>query len=311
MGSDESPLIVIAGPTASGKTDVAIAVARRIGAEIISADSRQVYRGLDIGTAKPAPEQLAVVRHHGIDVCDPPETYTAGRFVRDAQGWDRDIRQRGRRGLLVGGTGMYIQAFIDGLFEGPEADPALRARLEGRRQEEGLGALVEELRALDPEAAAVIDTRNPVRVIRALEVCLLTGKRYSALRVERMPARPRAAVWFGLRHDRATLHARIGRRVDAMIADGFVEEVRHLLAAGADPSWTCFNGVGYPQIINYLEGSATLDQSIDAIKAGTRQYARRQFTWFRKEERLRWIDVEEGMAAEDIAGRIVEMADGQ
>lgn len=310
MFPSAAPIIVLAGPTASGKTDAAIALARRIGAEIVSADSRQVYRGLDIGTAKPTPAQLRAVRHHGIDICDPAESYTAGRFVRDAERWAGEIAGRGGRVLLAGGTGMYIRAFVDGLFEGPAADPALRARLERRIREQGLSALVDELRDLDPDAAAAIDTRNPVRVVRALEVCLLTGQRYSALRVARKPGRGREALWFGLRRERAVLHERIGRRVDAMLEAGLVAEVRRLLDGGADPACTAFNAVGYPEIIAYLEGSTTLDASVEAIKAATRQYARRQLTWFRKEDRLRWIDVEEGMSAEDVAERIVRMADG-
>lgn len=304
MDPSRIPLIVIAGATASGKTDAAIALARHLDAEIVSADSRQVYRGMDIGTAKPDAAQLRAVPHHGIDVCDPSETYTAGRFVREADAWIRTIVERGKIPLLVGGSGLYIRALTEGLFEGPEADPALRAELEERIRREGLPALVEDLRARDPQAAADIDTRNPVRVIRALEVCLLTGRPYSVQRVERLPEPRYETRSYGLRRERAALHRRIGRRVDMMIEAGLAEEVRGLLASGADPAWTALNAVGYPEIIAYLSGSTSLADSIEAIKAGTRQYARRQMTWFRKTPGLRWIDVEEGMTAEDVAGAI-------
>lgn len=309
MSECVAPIIILAGPTASGKTDAAIAIARRIGAEIISADSRQVYRGLDIGTAKPTPAQLRSVRHHGIDICDPAETYTAGRFLRDAERWTEEIRSRGQRVLLVGGTGLYIRAFVDGLFEGPASDPALRASLEGRIREQGLPALVEQLRVLDPDTAATIDARNPVRVIRALEVCLLTGQRYSVLRTSMRPGAGRDALLFGLRWERVALHRRIARRVDAMIEGGLVEEVRRLRDEGIDPSCTAMNAVGYQEILSYLEGSSSLADSIEAIKAGTRQYARRQMTWFRKEARLRWIDMADGMSADDVARQVVSMAD--
>lgn len=301
MESLNPKIIVLAGPTAAGKTAVGIVLARLLDAEIISADSRQVYRRLDIGTAKPDAAQLGAVPHHGIDICDPSETYTAGRFFRDATEWIREIQSRRKRVLVVGGSGMYIRALTDGIFEGPEASAELRAELEARIRRDGLPALVGQLRQLDPATAAGIDARNPVRVIRALEVCLLTGRPYSALRVERMPELPYDTVMFGLRLERNLLHGRIERRVDAMIDAGLVDEVRALLAGGADPSWTSLNTVGYKEIIGYLTGSSSLDESIEAIKRSTRQYARRQMTWFRKEARLRWIDVEETMAEEEIA----------
>ena len=301
MESPNPKIIVLAGPTAAGKTALGIALARSLDAEIISADSRQVYRRLDIGTAKPDAAQLRAVPHHGIDICDPPDTYTAGRFFRDAGEWMREIGGRGKRVLVVGGSGIYIRALTDGIFEGPEASNELRAELESRIRREGLPALVEQLRHLDPATAAGIDARNPVRVIRALEVCLLTGRPYSALRVERMPELPYDTVMFGLRLERNALHGRIERRVDAMIEAGLVDEVRDLLADGADPSWTSLNTVGYKEIIGYLTGSSSLDDSIEAIKRSTRQYARRQMTWFRKEARLRWIDVAETIAEEEIA----------
>lgn len=297
-------IVVLAGPTASGKTAAGISLARMLGAEIISADSRQVYRGMTIGTAKPDARERAAVPHHGIDICEPHENYTVGRFFTDARAWIQDIHARGRRVLVVGGSGLYVRALTDGIFEGPEADAALRAVLEERIRSEGLSALVEELRALDPSAADTIDARNPVRVIRALEVCLLTGGRVSELRAQRMQTLPYDVRMFGLRRERSALHARIDRRVDAMIAAGLIDEVEQLRAAGADPSWPAFRTVGYKEVFDYLSKLASIEQTIDAIKRSTRQYARRQLTWFRKETRIEWLDVDETVTAEEIAERI-------
>lgn len=302
---DTPPTIfLLAGPTASGKTDAGIALARLLDAEIVSADSRQVYRRLDIGTAKPDAAQRRAIVHHGIDVCEPSETYTAGRYFREAGEWIAEIHRRGRRVLVVGGSGLYLRALTAGMFDGPEADAALRARLEERIQSEGLETLVSELTRRDPDTAARIDRRNPVRVIRALEVCLLTGRPYSAVRRERMPRVPYATRIFGLRRERPALHARIRHRVDGMIASGLVEEVRSLLDDGAQESWTSLRAVGYPEIIRYLGGSLSLDECIEAIALATRQYARRQMTWFRAEAGMQWIDVSDGMDAGEIAAEI-------
>ncbi len=305
MKSARPQIVILTGPTASGKTAVSLALAGRLGAEIISADSRQVYRGLDIGTAKPDPAELAAVPHHGIDICDASETYTVGRFFSDAQSWIQDIHLRGKRVLVVGGSGLYVRAVTDGIFDGPVADPTLRAGLEERILREGLPMLVEELRRLDPATAAVIDAQNPVRVIRALEVCLLTGKPFSALRSDRMPTLPYDCRIFGLRRERAALNARIDRRVDQMMAAGLVEEVRALMEGGADRSWTALNTVGYKEIIVYLSKLMSLEQTMEAIKRSTRQYARRQMTWFRKEPRMEWLDIDDALSPEAVAERIV------
>lgn len=307
MNSPRPQILILTGPTASGKTAVGLALAAMLRAEIISADSRQVYRGLDIGTAKPDAEELAAVPHHGIDICDPAETYTVGRFFSEAQEWIRDIHARGKRVLVLGGSGLYVRAVSDGIFDGPVADPTLRAELEERIRREGLPALVEDVRRLDPETAAVIDAQNPVRVIRALEVCLLTGKPFSALRSDRMPALPYDFRMFGLRRERPALNARIDTRVDRMMAAGLVEEVRALIEGGADPAWTSLNTVGYKEVIVYLSQLMSIDQATEAIKRNTRQYARRQMTWFRKESRLEWLDADETTPPEALADRIARM----
>ncbi len=298
-------IIVLTGPTASGKTAAGIRLAGALDAEIISADSRQVYRGMTIGTAKPSAVERAAARHHGIDICEPSESYTVGRYFGEARTWIDDIHMRGHRALVVGGSGLYVRAVTDGIFDAPEADAPLRRALEERIRSEGLPALVEELRGLDPAAAETIDAHNPVRVIRALEVCMLTGGRVSELRVERMPTVPYDVRMFGLRWERSALYARINRRVDEMIDAGLIAEVEQLLAAGAEPSWPAFSTVGYKEVIAYLSKLASFEQTIDAIKRSTRQYARRQMTWFRKESRMEWLDVDESVAPEEIAERIV------
>jgi tRNA dimethylallyltransferase len=301
MGSPPTNHTVLAGPTASGKTDVGVALALLLDAEIISADSRQVYHGSTSARRNQTPSSCATCHITASISAIRRRRTPRDDFFRDAGKWMRGHRGRGKRVLVVGGSGLYIRALTDGIFEGPEASAELRAELEARIRSEGLSALVQQLRQLDPETAVGIDARNPVRVIRALEVCLLTGRPYSALRLERMPELPYDAVMFGLRLERSILHGRIERRVDAMIDAGLVEEVRALLAGGADPAWTSLNTVGYKEIFGYLTGSTSLDHSIEAIKRSTRQYAKRQMTWFRKETRLRWIDVEKAISEEEIA----------
>ncbi|MDT8324770.1 MAG: tRNA (adenosine(37)-N6)-dimethylallyltransferase MiaA, partial [Bacteroidota bacterium] len=280
-------------------------------AEIISADSRQVYRGLDIGTAKPTAEERARVPHHGIDICALAETYTAGRFFTDAHRWIRDIQERGKRVLIVGGSGLYVRVLLQGLFEGPPKDDALRARLETRLREEGKDRLLAELAERDPRMADIIDRRNPVRIVRALEVCLLTGQPYSRIREERLRRSPHRYFPVALSRERATLHARINARVDAMLAQGLCQEVRALLDAGADPGSNALNTVGYKEITAYLSSLLPYDAAVELLKTNTRRFARRQMTWFRREPGLRWYDVEEtadaeGADAEAVARRIIE-----
>ncbi len=298
-------ILVITGPTASGKTAVSLHCAELLDAEIIGADSRQVYRGLDIGTAKPTAEERARVPHHGIDICDVSETYTAGRFFEDAHTWIRDIIDRGRRVLIVGGSGLYVRVLLQGLFEGPASDPQLRARLETRLREEGREVLLHELRERDPRMAEEIDTRNPVRIVRALEVCLLTGQPYSRLREEDMRRSPHPYFPVALAWERSLLHARINARVDEMMAQGLLDEVRAVLAAGADPACNALNTVGYKELTAYLSDSLTYDAAVAQIKTSTRRFARRQLTWFRREPGLRWYDMQPETDPGDIAQRIV------
>lgn len=284
------PLVVIVGPTAVGKSEVALALAERFNGEIISADSRQIYRGMDIGTAKPTPEERARVPHHLIDVTDPDRPLTLAEYQRMAYAAIDAVHRRGRLPFLVGGTGLYVWAVVEG-WQIPPAppDPELRRRLEERARTEGAQALYEELRQLDPEAASFIDPRNVRRVIRALEVCYQTGKPFSAQRRKNPP--PYHIILIGLTRPREELYRRIDERVDRMIEQGLVEEVRRL-AARYPWDLPAMTGLGYRQIGAYLRGEIPLEEAIRRIKSATRDFVHHQYNWFRlNDPRIRWFDL--------------------
>jgi tRNA dimethylallyltransferase len=277
--------IHIAGPTASGKSAVALALAERIGGEIISVDSMQVYRGLDIGTAKPTAGERARVRHHLIDVAGMDQPFDAAQFVALARAAEREIRDRGRRPIFCGGTGLYFNALIGGLAEVPPADPALRVALENTPMEQ----LLEELRAGNHETFARIDRQNPRRVVRAVEILRATG---------RPPPRTwskgaRTGYWFGLDLPRPVLNQRIEARVDRIFQAGWVEETRRLLANGLEQNRAAMQAIGYRQVVEHLRGDRDLPSTIALIKQKTRQYAKRQATWFRRQLELDWLAVGE------------------
>lgn len=285
-----SPLY-LTGPTASGKSAVALVLAERLGGEIISVDSMQVYRGLDVGTAKPEPAVRARVPHHLIDVVDLDHPFTAADFARYARAAVEALERRGRQPIFCGGTGLYFKAWLAGLGSAPAPDPALRARLEAMP----LPTLLEELRAGDPETFARIDRANPRRVIRAVEVLRLTGRPWSALRAAwdaptADPAGPAPAV-FGLRRDPADLRARLEARVEAMFAGGLVEETRRLLTRGLARNRVALQALGYRQVAEHLRGERDLPATVALVKRKTWQFARRQLTWFRHQLPVRWLDV--------------------
>jgi tRNA dimethylallyltransferase len=276
-------MLVILGATASGKSDLALAVARRTGAEILSADSMQVYRGMDIGTAKPTQAEQAEVRHHLIDVVAPNESFTVARFVEAA---DQVIASAGRPLIVTGGTPLYYKALFEGMFGGPGADEALRASL---REVSGEG-LHARLKRVDPAAAERIHANDQKRLIRAIEVYELTGKPISQLQTEWSGgARLHDATWVGLSWDKEALNRRINARVKAMMAAGWVAEVRELLARYGELSPTAAEATGYAELIAHVRGRMPLDDAVEAIKIGTRQLARRQMKWFRRFERVTWL----------------------
>ncbi len=282
-------LIVLSGPTASGKTAAALGLARRLPLEIVNADSMQVYRGMDIGTAKPTPAERGEVPHHLIDVADPDEEYNAGRFVAEADAAVRGIVSRGRFPLVAGGTGMYIRALRKGLDPLP-SDPAVRAALSRRWDTLGGGALHAELARVDPGTAARIHPADKVRVVRALEIAAVAGRPPSALRVSWGGAGGRYRVLFlALDPGREAMYARIDDRVDAMLRMGLVEEVRGLLALGYGPELKSMGALGYRHVARHLLQGVPLGETAQAIKRDTRRYAKRQMTWLLGEPDVRWI----------------------
>jgi tRNA dimethylallyltransferase len=290
-----TPIFLI-GPTAAGKSAVALALARRLDAEIVSADSMQVYRGMDIGTAKPSPAERAAVPHHLINVVEVSERFDVARYIAFAHAAIADIQCRDKRPLIVGGTGLYLRALTEGLSEAPDADPALRVELEALGRER----VLDELRRADPAAAERIGPHNFRRLVRALEICRLTGRKSSELRREWN--RDRLPLMHGLERDRADLYARCEIRVEAMFRAGLVEEVRLLLPRGLAENTTARQALGYKEVIAYLRGGATLEETVALVKTRTRQFAKRQLTWFRHQARVEWIRV----AADEETTTVVE-----
>ena len=291
-GRSEPPVLILAGPTGAGKSDWAIRLAESAPVEIVSVDSALVYRGLDIGTAKPARELRERVPHHLIDICEPTESYSAGRFVADALAAIRDVHARRRVPLLVGGTMLYLRSLLHGLAALPQADARLRAELDARAARQGWPALHAELARLDPEAAARVAPADSQRIQRALEVCYNTGRPISQLqRATVSPLAGSPVHYWMLAPPRAVLHERIARRFDAMMAAGFLDEVRSLHRDGAltarHPS---MRAVGYRQLWAHLDGQYPLEEAVQRAVAATRQLAKRQLTWMRAEALGRWID---------------------
>ena len=283
-------LLVICGPTASGKTALGVALAQAIGGEVVSADSMQIYRRMDIGTAKPTAAEMGGVPHHMLDVADPAEDYSVARYVHDADACVRDILSRGKRPVVVGGTGLYIDNLIAGRDFAPFTG-AWREKLQARAREEGLPTLHAELRRVDPDRAEKLHPNDEKRILRALEVWYETGETITAhdQRTRSLPPRYdalRVCLNFSRRED---LWARIDRRVDQMMADGLEGEVRALLASGVPPAATAMQAIGYKEFAAALRGEETMDQAVDQVKLRSRQYAKRQLTWFRRTSGLRWV----------------------
>lgn len=303
------PLVVIVGPTAVGKTEMAICLAREIGGEIVSADSRQVYQGMDIGTAKATREEQARVAHHLIDVVDLGETLGLAQFQELAYAAIAKITRQGRVPLLVGGTGQYVMAVVEG-WQAPRVPPdeALRRELYRQAEVEGAQALHDRLRDLDPVAAGRIDARNVRRVVRALEVCLNTGAPISEQQDKSPP--PYRLLILGLSLPREVLYRRIDRRVERMMEAGLEGEVRGLVAAGYGFDLPAMSGVGYGQFAPYLAGEATLDEVVREIKRATRRFVRRQANWFRRDDpRIHWLDAAPGTTT-DLCQAALELVQG-
>ena len=275
MAAADKTLIVIVGPTGSGKTELAVSLAERFAAPVISTDSRQIYRDLPIGTAQPDAAQLQRAEHHFIATHAIDEEFNCGAFTQHPTV------------IAVGGSGLYVKALCDGLDDLPEAAPEIRRELAQRLRDEGLEPLAEQLRQLDPEYYRQVDTKNPARVLRALEVCLSTGQPYSSRRIGEPHERPFRIVMIGTLMERAELYRRIDRRVDEMMAAGLEQEAR---AVYPHRHLNSLQTVGYKELFDYFDGKITREEAVELIKRNTRRYAKRQMTWFRRDRRIAWFE---------------------
>ncbi len=288
------PILAIVGATATGKSELAMELAAELGGEIVSADSLQVYRGLDLGTAKPSAADRARVPHHLVDILEPDELYSAGEFARRARAAIEEIAGRGRIPIVVGGSGLYLRALLRGLSPLPPGDPEVRAALRSRLETEGLPALREELVRIDPKTAARLTAGDTQRVLRALEVECVTGRPLSAwLDEQPFGIQAIAAVQIGLTLPRSILYDRIAGRVVWMMEAGWLGEVAGLLQRGLSPRLPAFQAIGYRQLVRHLEGDGSLEQAIAEIVRETRRFAKRQETWFRKEPDVTWFSAQE------------------
>lgn len=298
------PVITIIGPTGAGKTRVSIALAKAVNAEIISADSRQVYKYLDIGTAKPTRLERSEARFHLIDFLEPDESYSCGRFARDAHALLHDICRRGSVPIVCGGTGLYVKALFEPLHELPTSQKAVKERLVRELVVLGTAGMYERLEGIDPAWAKTVKPADKQRILRGLEVYEITGRPLSSFISGKKAAAPFMPRYIGLQLDREVLYKRIDQRFDTMIRAGLVDEVRSLQKLGYAWTLNVFKTIGYKEIVDYLEGRLTLEQAVTAAKRRTRNFAKRQMTWFKRVSGVEWYDAEE-MDIEKIISKYV------
>ena len=295
------PIICVVGPTASGKTALAIELAKAFNGEIVSCDSMQIYRRMDIGTAKPTAEERQGIPHHMIDVADPEESFSVSRYCQMATPIVEDILRRGKTCIIAGGTGLYVDALIRGNDFAPIPSTGCRQRLERRAEAEGIQVLTQELSAVDPESVQRAQG-NPRRIIRALEVYLETGRTLTAHNLATQAIPPRfSPLWIGLDdEDRQDLYRRIDLRVDLMLEQGLLEEIRSLLDSGIPESATAMQAIGYKEFIDALRGRIPMEQAVSDLKQASRRYAKRQKTWFRRNRDIHWILRRPGQTSQEI-----------
>jgi tRNA dimethylallyltransferase len=286
MATKRKDLIVIIGPTGVGKTELSLRVAERYSTEIVSADSRQLYADLKIGTAAPTDQQLARVKHHLVGTLQLTDYYSAARYEEEAMTIITNLFQSHDNVVLTGGSMMYVDAVCNGIDDIPTVDAETRQLMMQRYEEEGLERLCAELRLLDPEYYNIVDLKNPKRVIHALEICYMTGRTYTSFRTQQKKARPFNIIKVGLTRDREELYERINRRVDIMMEEGLLEEARRFYDLR---SLNSLNTVGYKELYAYMEGTTTLEFAVEKIKQNSRIYSRKQMTWFKRDESIRWF----------------------
>jgi len=304
--AEKPRLIVVMGPTAVGKTRAAIALAAQWKGEIVSADSMQVYRHMDIGTAKPTSAEQLQVPHHLIDIVNPDEPFNASSFMERARAVIAELHQRGKRVIVAGGTGLYVRALLGGLFDGPGADESLRRDYAALLEREGKTGLYSLLKERDSRAAAIIHPNDVTRMIRALEVLELTGVSIVGQQQEHgFSCRPYQVLKIGLRSERSLLYERIDARTDQMMAQGFLEEVQRLLEMGFHEGLKPMQALGYRQMVRVLKGDLDPEEAVDQLKRETRRYAKRQLTWFSADRDIQWFDSENREAVLRAAGRFL------
>ena len=305
---ERKPLIVIVGPTAVGKSRVGILLAKALGTEVLTADSRQVFRGMDIGMDKPTVAERQGVPHRLIDLVEPDQPFNVGLYRRHALEEIARLHGAGKLPLLVGGTGLYVRALLRGLWDGPAADWVLRGKLEAEALDQGIGALYEELSRVDPASAQRLHPHDQVKIIRALEVYRLSGRPLSdAIHEHAFGESPFSSLVIGLTRERESLYRRVDARVDEQLAKGLLEEMRRLSAKGYDRQLGSMKGLGYRQMAGYLAGEYSYEEAVRLLKRDTRHFAKRQLTWFRKEPGLIWLRIEERDTFEDVTARIAEL----
>lgn len=292
MNSSSPTVLVLAGPTGVGKTGVSIQIANMINCEIVSADSRQIYRFMDIGTSKPSAEILEKIPHHFVNILDPDEDYSAGQYAKEAREVIGRVCERGKTPLVVGGSGLYIRALLNGFFGEDYRDESIRAQLNNRLENEGALSLYSELQRVDPQSAGQSHPNNMKRILRSLEVYYITGKPMSEIQKSGGDPAPFPWIKFGLSMEREDLYERINRRVDQMFKAGLIEEVQDLLKNGYSAELNSLNSVGYKEVIEYLDDNLDLEHCISLVKQNTRRYAKRQLTWFRREPDIHWVAIE-------------------
>ncbi|MCR5269611.1 MAG: tRNA (adenosine(37)-N6)-dimethylallyltransferase MiaA [Prevotella sp.] len=294
-------LIVITGPTAVGKTELCIDIAKRFGIPIINADSRQIFRKLSIGTAAPTEEQLQQVRHYFVGQLDLKDYYSASMYEEEVLKLLQELFKSSDYALLTGGSMMYIDAVCNGIDDIPTIDNETRTLMKQRLAEEGLESLCNELKHLDPEHYAIVDKQNPRRVVHALEICHMTGRTYSSFRTNQKRERPFGIIKIGLTREREMLYNRINQRVDNMMQAGFLEEARSLYA---ERELNALNTVGYKELFTYLDGTWSLDEAIERIKGNTRRYARKQLTWYKKDSEMKWFTLDDNGQSQNVENDI-------
>lgn len=294
---NKTKIIIIGGPTATGKTNLSINLAKEFNGEIISADSVQIYKKLDIGSAKPTKEEMAGIPHHMIDIISPDESFSVCDFVSRAKDCIEDISSRGKLPIIVGGTGLYISSFVDNVnFTEEKTDYTLRKKLMEKVEEDGAEALHKELYKIDPKSAIRIHPNNIKRVVRALEIYYTTGKTMTEQNaLSKTVPSPYAFKMYALSSSRELIYERINKRVDIMVNNGLFEEVSSLLDEGITRDMQSMQGIGYKEIVSYFEGECSKEEAIDLVKQNSRRYAKRQLTWFRRDERYTWLDISENI----------------